>query len=116
MSPNYAATLCAQLESILDAGAPNRQLVKQLKGIEQAFRSDAGLNADVIKRMNQAIENIRDFWTALQIPMGGRELDAVRYVARCSIHALESAVRRALPQPPRRVHRHAGYGATAHPR
>jgi len=104
MSPNHVNVLCSQLISILEAGAPSRALVKQLKGVEQDVCADAALPASVRARLGEAVDGIQDFWTALEIPLKGRELDAVRYSAFRSIQALEGSLRRVLtaqrkPQP-----------------
>lgn len=98
MQAKHAATLCSQLADILEAGAPTRLRVRQLKDIERAFRSDAGLRADVRARLGQVIDGIEDYWAALETPRQARELDAVRYRAFSGLQSLEAALRRA-PSP-----------------
>lgn len=93
MQAEDAASLCSQLAEILEAGTPNRLRIKQLKGIELAFRSDPRLRADVQARLGSAIDGIEDYWAALETCRRARELDAVRYRAFSCIQALEATAR-----------------------
>lgn len=93
MQTEHVATLCSQLAEILDAGAPTRLRVKQLKGIEQTVRTAPGLRADLQARLRVAIDSIEQYWAVLGQQPQARALDAVRYQAFTSLQALQARLR-----------------------